>query len=280
MGAKEPGTRARLDAVTQLKFARRMTRLLVGCAVIFFAVPLLALIAKSTPSTVIDQLSSYETRMAIAVSLVAVTIALTFIVILGTPTAYVLARRGVRPSRALEVLFDLPMVLPPAVAGIALLAAFGPGSPIGDALSSIGMQVALTRTAVIVALIFVAGPLYIRQAQAAFAATDNSILDSARTSGVGSLESFLRVELPLAKNGIVAGVALSGARALGEFGATMMFAGSVVGVTQTITLAIYGSLDARPDASYALASLLLLMTVLLSLAARAVGSRGIGPVAS
>jgi molybdate transport system permease protein len=248
--------------------------LTVGVAAAFVAVPLLALVTRITPLEAIRQLAQPEAMSALAISIGAVLCALLLIVAFGTPVAYLLAR-GERNSflNGLEVLFDLPMVLPPAVAGIALLAAFGAGGPIGEWLAPTGIEIPFTRAAVVLALTFVAAPLYIRQAQAAFAACERDVLEAARTSGAGPVTHFLKIELPLARRGMVGGLALAGARALGEFGATIMFAGSIAGVTQTITLAIYGSLYTDANTAFALAILLLIMTIALSIAARLYAGR-------
>lgn len=237
-------------------------------------VPLAALLASISPTEFVRQVADPVVLDAIAVSLAAVLCALALVVLLGTPVAYMLARaERSRLTGALDVLFDLPMVLPPAVAGIALLAAFGAGGPIGEPLAQFGVAVPFTRFAVVVALAFVAAPLYIRQAQSAFAACERPVLEAAWLSGAGQLRHFFQIELPLARRGLFGGLALAGARALGEFGATIMFAGSVAGVTQTITLAIYGSMYTDANAAFALAILLLLLTVGLSALARIVAGR-------
>ncbi|MBI2690349.1 MAG: molybdate ABC transporter permease subunit [Solirubrobacterales bacterium] len=263
-----------MTALAHKRLAGTGFALAVGVAAAFVLVPLLALVTQISPHTALQELARPESMYALMISLGAVTCALLLIVAFGTPVAYLLARgeRGPLLS-ALEVLFDLPLVLPPAVAGIALLAAFGEGGPIGELLAQFGLQVSFTRVAVVFALTFVAAPLYIRQAQTAFSACEPDVLESARTTGAGPMRHFMQVELPLARSGMLSGLALSGARALGEFGATMIFAGSVAGVTQTITLAIYGSLDANEDAAFALAVLLLVLTIAISVAARIYGSR-------
>lgn len=251
--------------------------LAIAVAACFFALPLIALLTRITPAELVSQLATSETLTALTVSLGAVAVALLLTIIFGTPVAYLLARGAdSRALRSLEVLFDLPLVLPPAVAGIALLAAFGNGGLLGAPLEAAGLNVAFTRLAVVFALVFVAAPLYVRQAQAAFAACDRSVLEAASTSGASPLINFTQIELPLALRGLLGGIALSGARALGEFGATIMFAGSIAGVTQTLTLAIYGSLYTDLNASFALATLLLAMTLALSIGARAIGVRGQG----
>lgn len=245
--------------------------LVVGVAICFVLLPLIGLITRITPAEVYEQLSTPMAREALLVSIAAVACAVALIVAFGTPVAYLLARGERGPVvNALEVLFDLPLVLPPAVAGIALLAAFGEGGLFGSQLADAGLTVPFTRVAVVLALAFIASPLYIRQAQAAFAACERDVLDSSYTSGAGPIQHFWTIELPLARRGLLSGVALAGARALGEFGATIIFAGSVAGVTQTLTLAIYGSLYSNSDAAFALAIVLLVLTVVASTAARLV----------
>jgi molybdate transport system permease protein len=240
----------------------------------FFALPIIALLTRISPGELVSQLATSEVLSALTVSLAAVALALLLTIAFGTPVAYLLARgHDSGGLRALEVLFDLPLVLPPAVAGIALLATFGNGGLLGAPLEAAGLNVAFTRFAVVLALVFVSAPLYVRQAQAAFMACDESVLDAARTSGASPAINFIHIELPLALRGLLGGVALSGARALGEFGATIMFAGSIAGVTQTLTLAIYGSLYTNLNASFALATLLLALTAGLSAGARAIGTR-------
>lgn len=246
--------------------------LLVSTAIFFIALPIVALATRISPAEVAQGLATPAARSALLVSLIGVGCAMLAVIAFGTPVAFLLARGKPGPVvNALDVLFDLPMVLPPAVAGIALLAAFGEGGLIGDQLTEAGLAVPFTRVAVVIALAFVASPLYIRQVQAAFSACDRDVLEASYTSGVGPIRHFFLVELPLAKRGMLGGIALAGARALGEFGATMVFAGSVVGVTQTLTLAIYGSMESDSSASFALAMLLLLMTIAASVGARVIG---------
>lgn len=158
------------------------------------------------------------------------------VVLAGTPAAFLLATRWF-PGRSLVVtLVELPLVLPPAAAGIGLLAALGPDGLLGGLL---GHALVLNTAAVVVALTFVSAPFYLRQAQAAFGAVDRSLIDASRTLGCSEAATFVRVAVPVALPGLLAGLALAWARALGEFGATLMFAGSFRGVTQTVPLAIY-----------------------------------------
>ncbi|MGZ4386806.1 MAG: molybdate ABC transporter permease subunit, partial [Gaiellaceae bacterium] len=190
-------------------------------------------------STLVDQLGSGVVTDALVVSLETTLIAQAAILVLGTPTAYLLATRRF-PGRALAItLVELPLVLPPAVAGIGLLAAFGRFGMLGGALRAFGVEIPFTQAAVVLAVAFVASPLYVRQAIASFEAVDQSLVEASRTLGATPARTFARIALPLASGGLLAGAALAFARGLGEFGATIMFAGSFQGVTQTLPLAIY-----------------------------------------
>jgi molybdate transport system permease protein len=154
-------------------------------------------------------------------------------------------------------------VLPPAVAGIALLAAFGRLGLLGSSLGALGVTLPFTQAAVTVAVAYVASPLYIRQAIAAFEATDPNLAAASRTLGAGPARTFFRIVLPLARGGLVAGLALSFARGLGEFGATIMFAGSLQKVTQTLPLAIYAEFSVNFNATLAMSGVLVLISIVL-----------------
>jgi len=160
---------------------------------------------------------------------------------------------------------ELPLVMPPAVAGISLLFAFGRRGTIGGPL---GLSIPFTTTAVVLALIFVASPFYLRQAQASFRAIDPAVLEAARTCGASPMRVFTRIATPLAAPGLATGGAVAWARALGEFGATLIFAGSLQGVTQTAPLAIYDLLGSDQDAALALSCVLVLAAVAVLLAVR------------
>jgi len=193
-------------------------------------------------------------------------IANALILLLGTPTAFVLATRRF-PGRALVVtLVELPLVLPPAVAGIGLLAAFGVGGLFGSGLSDAGIVLPFTQWAVVFAVAFVASPFYVRAAITAFESVDSTLVDAARTLGASPARTFRRVWLPLAASGLAAGWVLAFARGVGEFGATIIFAGNVRGETQTLTLAIYEQLDTSFDVAVSIGILLVVLSgaVLLS----------------
>jgi molybdate transport system permease protein len=213
-----------------------ITVLLGLAAAAFFALPLLGVFLKGDLRHGLD---TETTREAFRVTAETSAAALAAMLIVGTPVAYRLATTRFRGKTLLVTLFELPLVLPPAVAGLGLFAAFGRTGLLGDQLNALGIQIPFTAAAVVMAMTFVAGPLYLRQAQASFAAVDRDLLAAARTLGAGPWKRFFQVAIPLAGPGLGAGAALAWARAVGEFGATIMFAGSLEGVTQTAPIATY-----------------------------------------
>jgi molybdate transport system permease protein len=236
-------------------------------ALAFLALPIVAIFVHVPPGRLIDQLSNPVVTDALIVSFKTTLIAQALILLFGTPTAYLLASRRF-PGRSLCVtLVELPLVLPPAVAGIGLLAAFGRAGLLGSSLNAAGITIPFTQTAVTIAVAFVASPLYIRQAIAAFEAIDPNLVAASRTLGAGPARTFFRVILPLSRGGLAAGEALAFARGLGEFGATIMFAGSLQKVTQTLPLAIYAEFEVNFDVTLAISALLVLIStaVLISL---------------
>jgi molybdate transport system permease protein len=240
----------------------------------FLALPLLAIFVDVGPGELLASLDDPVARDALALSLRTSLVGLALIVGVGTPAAYLLARREFPGRAALVTLLELPLVLPPAVAGVGLLAALGPGGLLGPALARAGIELALTQAAVVLALTFVASPFYLRQAQAAFAAVDGALLDASRTLGASEARTFARVAVPVALPGLGAGAALAWGRALGEFGATIMFAGSFQGITQTLPLAIYASFNSDFTAALAMSALLVGVSGALLLAVKLVGRRG------
>ena len=216
-----------------------MFRVLAAAALAFLALPVLAIFVEASPGELVAALGAPGSLDALWLSLKASGLALVVIVAVGTPAAWLLATRRFRGRAAITTLIELPLVLPPAVAGIGLLAAFGPQGVLGGVLDAGGLRLVLEFAGVVVALVFVSSPFYLRGAQAAFGAIDRSWLDASRTLGAGEARTFLRVGVPAAAPGLAAALALAWGRALGEFGATLMFAGSLQGVTQTAPLAIY-----------------------------------------
>ena len=235
-------------------------------ALAFLFVPILAIFVHVPPGKLVAQLSNPVVTDALVVSLKTSVIAAVLILLFGTPTAYVLATRRFRGHSLLVTLVELPLVLPPAVAGIGLLAAFGRFGLFGSTLSAMGISIPFTQTAVTMAVAFVASPLYIRQAIVSFEAVDADVVAASRTLGAGPAKTFFRITLPLARSGLAAGEALAFARGLGEFGATIMFAGSLQGVTQTLPLAIYAEFNVNFDVTLAISALLVLVSAALLVA--------------
>lgn len=234
--------------------------LCAGVVLAFLALPLVALVTEVPPGDLPSLLDDAAVVDALAVTARTNAIANVLILALGTPTAYLLATRRFRGRGALITLVELPLVLPPAVAGIALLAAFGRDGLLGGALADAGIVLPFTEWAVVLAIAFVASPFYVRQGIAAFQAVDPMLVEAARTLGASPARTLWRVSLPLAATGLAAGWVLAFARGLGEFGATIVFAGSVRGETQTLTLAVYDQLDADFDVAIALGILLVVLS--------------------
>ena len=205
--------------------------------------PLVGLTAGSSPGEIVDALSLPSTRQALWLSVWTTTVALAVMVGLGTPLAWWLSRYQTRLSHLALLLVELPVVLPPAVMGIALLETFGRMGLLGPGLSALGISIPFTAAAVIIAQVLVGTPLYVLTATASFEAVEDDQLLVARTLGASAHKAWATVALPAAAGGLITGAGLAWARALGEFGATLMFAGNLPGRTQTLTLAIYGAME-------------------------------------
>jgi molybdate transport system permease protein len=239
-------------------------------ALTFLALPLAALFLHASPGTLVAQLGNPVVIDALIVSLKTSAIAHALVLAFGTPAAYFLARTRF-PGRSLVLaLTELPLVLPPAVAGIALLAAFGRLGLLGETLDAFGVSIPFTQTAVVLAVAFVEAPFYLRGGIASFEAVDERLLDAARTLGARPGRVFARVALPLALGGLGASSALALARGLGEFGATILFAGSLQGVTQTLPLAIYAEFDRDFDVAIAIGALFVVLGAALLVALKLV----------
>jgi molybdate transport system permease protein len=230
--------------------------LCLAAVLIFLTLPVVAIFVDSSPGDLIASLGEEGALDALWLSLKVTAASLAIILVVGTPAAYLLATRNFRAKALVVTLIELPLVLPPAVAGIALLAALGPSGILGDTIEAAGIELSFATAGVVVALTFVASPFYIRQAMAAFAAVDRSLLDASRTLGASEARGFVRVMIPVALPGLAAGTALALGRALGEFGATLMFAGSFQGITQTVPLAIYDRFSTDFDSALALSAIL------------------------
>jgi molybdate transport system permease protein len=237
-------------------------------ALTFLLLPLVALVTRVGPAELLDALGSEVARDALVVTLETTLVAQALILLVGTPAAYLIATRRFRGRSVVVTLVELPLVLPPAVAGIGLLAAFGRLGLLGSTFEALGVSVAFTKVAVVLAVAFVAGPFYLRPAIAAFEGVDADLRDAARTLGAGPWKAFRRVALPLAGGGLAAGAALAFARGIGEFGATIMFAGSLQGVTQTLSLAIYEQFDVDLTVALAISALLISISALVLLSVK------------
>ena len=263
---------------------RLAVRLLPAAAALLMvgvlAVPILALVLSTSPGDLVAGLRHPLALAALRLSLVTTSASLTLTLLLGTPLAWWMARHPGPLERVLSTLVQLPIVVPPAVSGLALLLAFGRRGLLGPLLEHAGWTLPFTTAAVILAELFVSAPFYVQSAVAAFRSLDEDLLWAASSLGAGPARRFFTVALPVSRPGVATGAALSWARALGEFGATLMFAGNLTGRTQTLPLAIYTALetDLRPAKALslllvgvALAVLLLLGrgTVLEALRARA-----------
>jgi molybdate transport system permease protein len=232
----------------------------IALVLTFLVLPVLAIFVKTSPAQLLSSLGEPESTEALKLSLETTAIAIAIIVIVGTPAAFLLATRSFPGKSLIVTLVELPLVLPPVAAGIGLLAALGPHGLLGGALGDAHIQLVFQTAGVVVALVFVASPFYLRQAQTAFASVDRSYMDASRTLGAGQAQTFMRVAIPMARSGLMAGLALAWGRALGEFGATLMFAGSIQGITQTVPLAIYDRFATDFPSALALSAILVILS--------------------
>lgn len=250
-----------------------LARILVAVAttalVTILALPFVALLVRVSPAQLLARLDEPVVLEALRLSLLASSGATLVVVVLGLPVAWLLATREFAGKRLLETLLDLPMVLPPTVAGLALLLAFGRAGLAGQALQVFGVTLPFTTAGVVLAQVFMAVPFFVGPARAGFASVDPKLVDAAATLRASEGYTFFRVVLPLAAPSLLAGVAMSGARALGEFGATITFAGNLPGTTQTMPLAVYVAMQSDLDAAIVLSVLLLVMAFGLLLGLRA-----------
>lgn len=222
----------------------------------FIAFPVVLLFFATTPAQVLESLDMQQVYLAIVVSLRTTLISLFIILLTGTPLAYWLGRHQFRYKRLLDTLIDLPTILPPSVAGVALLMAFGRRGPLGPLLTGLGLQLPFTQTAVIMAQVFIAAPFFVRAAAIGFAGMDREIEQAAQLDGASRWQIFRFVMLPLSRQALISGCVMSWSRALGEFGATMIFAGNYPGRTQTMPTAIYLGFEIDLDIALTLSVIL------------------------
>jgi molybdate transport system permease protein len=241
---------------------------------LFLLLPIVALVLGTTPEELVLGLSHPLVGKALRLSLLTTALSLLIVVLCGTPLAWTLATRPGRAGSTIESLVQLPIVIPPAVAGVALLLAFGRRSP----LLPEGHSFAFTTLAVVLAQVFVSAPFFVLAAVSAFRRIEPRLIVVARSLGASPWRVLLRVGLPIAAPGLAAGAAMSWARSLGEFGATLMFAGNLEGRTQTLPLAIYTALESDLRAATALSVLLVVVALGVLVFVRAVAPGGVpGP---
>jgi molybdate transport system permease protein len=242
--------------------------LATGVALLFMLLPIVAIFLRVPPGDLVSALGTSAAKDALVVTIETNLVSMALILVFGTPTAYWVATRTSRSRDLVVTLIELPLVLPPAVAGIGLLVAFGRLGLLGGTFDALGIDIAFTKIAVVLAVTFVASPFYVRTAVAAFEGLDPTLPAAARTLGAGPGRVFFRLALPLAAGGLGAGAALAFARGIGEFGATIMFAGSLQGVTQTLTLAIYEQFDVEFDIALAISAVLVLISAVTLLSVK------------
>jgi molybdate transport system permease protein len=244
-------------------FATRDRALLVAGAAlstVVLALPVAALVGRAVSGgTLARSLERAAVRDALTLSLSTTLVSVTLAVLIGLPLAVLLARTRFPGSTLVEAVVDLPIVLPPSVAGLALLLALGRRGVVGPTLDALGIEIPFTTAAVVIAQTFVSAPFFIRSARTGIAAVERDLEDAARVDGASELRLFLAVTLPLAAPALAAGLVMGWARSLGEFGATIMFAGNIQGTTQTLPLVVYGEFQAGDlEASVAAAAILVL----------------------
>jgi len=275
---RSPGTLGEAAEAAQRRRQRRAwpPALLVGSALVlvtFLALPVGVLLLRAIQPDAVASLALPVAAEALRLSIVTTLISLAVIIVGGTPLAYLLARYDFRGRAVLDAIVDLPVVLPPVVAGVALLLVFGRRGLLGEPLADAGLTVVFTTAAVVLAQVFVASPFYVRALKVGFAAVPRELESAALTDGADQVQAFLRITVPIAFPSFVEGVVLAWARALGEFGATIVFAGSLAGRTRTLPLAIFAALERDLDAAVALSAVLTAVAAVMFLVVRTV-SRG------
>jgi molybdate transport system permease protein len=260
---KRPGQTGSGDRLAS-GFAVAALALLSG----FISLPILSLVIWTVNEGSWRAMASPVALDALLLSAQTTAITMGIIFVIGTPAAFVLARAEFPGKRLVNALIDIPAVLPPSAAGIALLLAFGRVGLLGEHLQVLGIQLSFTTAAVVMAELFVASHFYVRQAAVGFSRIDRDVEEAAMVDGAGRVKVFSKITIPLALPALVAGAVTAWARALGEFGGTIIFAGSFRGVTQTMPLAIYGTLENDFDAAVALSVLVLGFAFVVILTAR------------
>lgn len=245
---------------------------------LFILIPLAAIFLNLNALSVVAELQNPDVVDAVSLGVLTSALSTALAFAFGVPTAYLLATRNFVGKSLMDALFDIPMVLPPAVAGLALLLAFAPRGLLGPELLRFGVILPGSTLAVVLSQLFVASPFVLRSSKAAFENVDKKLIDSARLLNPSGFSIFFTVTLPLATNGVLAGFVMTWARAMGEFGATLMFAGNLPGVTQTMPLAIYVLMAEDPLASNVLSAILVAISFSILIIFRMLGrGHGVNP---
>jgi molybdate transport system permease protein len=255
------------------RWARNAWRLTALPLLFFFLIPLIVLILQTTPARVFASLHEEAVYLALWISFKTTLISLGVILLFGSPIAFLLGRYTFRYKTIVDSLIDLPTVLPPSVAGLALLLTFGRNGPLGQVLGQLKISLAFTQAAVVMAQVFIAAPYYIRSATLGFAAIETEYIQAAQLDGAGRWEILRYLVLPLARPALISGGLLSWARALGEFGATILFAGNFLGRTQTMPLAIYLGFESNLDVALTLSVILVLFSFVSLVLVKALAAR-------
>jgi molybdate transport system permease protein len=248
--------------------------ILIAAVTLYLALPIVALFLRMTPDLFLTTLHDPEVVSALWLSLFTTTISLALVIIVGTPFAYFHSRYSYPGKVIVDTLIDLPLVLPPAVAGVALLVLYGRVGILGRYLNMFGITLAFTTLAVIMAQIFVASPFYLRQAKSLFEQLDPAYEQTAKTLGASSLRTLVQITIPMTATGLVSGAVMTFGRALGEFGATIMFAGNLPGVTQTMPLAVYVGMEgSNINVGLTISILLVIISFAIMIAVRLIQKR-------
>ena len=240
---------------------------------VFFILPIVALLSYSSIGDLLKSLQDPSVRMAVVISLRTTFFSLGLIVLFGTPLAYMLGRHQFPLHRAVDSLVSLPTVLPPSTAGLALLLALGRQSPLGGFLDNLGISLAFTGAAVVLAQVFIAAPYFITAAAIGFAGVENELIQAAQLDGANSWQVFRFIVIPISRLALISGAILAWSRALGEFGATIIFAGNFPGRTQTMPLAIYLGFEINLTNAVTLSLILILISFTTLLAIKTLISR-------
>jgi molybdate transport system permease protein len=249
--------------------------ILFAAALLYITLPVVSIFLKTSPSGILESFSDPMVIDALKLSLLTTVVSSVIVIVVGTPISYMNARYKYWGKELVDTIVDLPVVMPPAVAGIALLMAFGRKGILGQYFNLLGISIAFSTIAVIMAQVFVSSPFFIRQARTSFEDVDRSYENAARSLGASKVYTFFYVTVPIAMNGLVSGAILSWARALGEFGATIMFAGNFQGKTQTMPLAIYTAMQGDMDACLFMSIVLIIISFVVIAAVKILTRRGL-----